>query len=66
MDFFDRLQYYLQRAYEFYDITEFPNITGIKLLLLEVMAKALSSVVDYTNTMREKSSRLISDTTLPG
>jgi hypothetical protein len=66
-DFFDRLQYYLQRVYDCYDpnsvtvtFTEFSNIAGIKLLLLKVMAEALSTVVDYTKVMREKPiSRLI-------
>ena len=54
MDFFDRLQYYLQRVYDFYDFTEFSNIAGVKLLLLKVVAEALSTVVDYTMAMREK------------
>jgi hypothetical protein len=43
VDFFDRLQYYLQRAYDFYDLTEFSNKAEIKLLLLKVMAEALST-----------------------
>ena len=60
MDFFDRLQYYLQRVYDFYDFTEFSNIAGIKLVLLKVMAEALSYVVDYIKAVREKPiSRLI-------
>lgn len=40
MDFFVRFQYYLQ--------------AGIKLLLFNVMAEALSTVVDNTKAMREK------------
>jgi hypothetical protein len=60
VDFFDRLQYYLQRIYDFYDFTEFSNTAGIKLLLLKVMAEALSAVVDYIKAMKEKPrSRLI-------
>jgi hypothetical protein len=54
VDFFDRLQYYLQRAYDFYDFTEFSNKAEIKLLLLKVMAEALSTLVDYTKAMTEK------------
>jgi hypothetical protein len=54
VDFFDRLQYYLQRVYDFCDFAELSNIAGIKLLLLKVMAEALSAVVDYTKAMREK------------
>jgi hypothetical protein len=54
VDFFDRLQYYLQRVYDFYDFDEFSNIAGIKLLLLKVMAEALSSMVDYIKTMKQK------------
>jgi hypothetical protein len=54
VDFFDRLQYYLQRIYDFYDSTESSNIAGIKLLLLKVMAEALSTMVDYTKAMGEK------------
>jgi hypothetical protein len=54
VDFFDRLQYYLQRVYDFYDFTEFSNIGGIKLQLLKVMAEALSTVVDYTKVIRER------------
>jgi hypothetical protein len=60
VDFFDRLQYRLQFVYGFYDLTEFSNIAGIKLLLLKVMAEALSAVVGYIKAMKEKSnSRLI-------
>jgi hypothetical protein len=53
VDFFDRLQYYLQRVYDFYDFNELSNIAGIKLQLLKVMAEALSTVVDYIKAMRE-------------
>jgi hypothetical protein len=60
VDFFDRLQYRLQYVYGFYDFTELSNIAGVKLLLLKVMAEALSTVVDYTKAMKAKSnSRLI-------
>ena len=60
VDFFDRLQFYLQRAYNFYGVIEFSNTAGMKLLLLKVMAEALSTVVDYIKEMREKPiSRLI-------
>jgi hypothetical protein len=60
VDFFDRLQYRLQFVYGFYDLTEFSNIAEIKLLLLKVMAEALSAVVGYIKAMKEKSnSRLI-------
>ena len=60
VDFFDRLQFYLQRAYDFYGLTEISNTAGMKLLLLKVMAEALSTVVNYIKEMREKPiSRLI-------
>jgi len=60
VDFFDRLQYYLQRVYDFYDFTEFSNTAGLKLLLLKVMAEALSTMVNYIKAMRKKQiSRLI-------
>jgi hypothetical protein len=64
VNFFDSLQFYLQRVYDF---TEFSNTPELKLLLLRVMAEALSTMVDYIKEMREKpTSRLIPDMTLPG
>jgi hypothetical protein len=60
VDFFDRLQYYFQRVYDFYDFAEFSNTAGIKILLLKVMAEGLFAVVDYIKAMRERPiSRLI-------
>jgi hypothetical protein len=43
VDFFDRLQY---------GFTEFYNEARIKLLLLKIMAEALSAVVNYIKAMR--------------
>ena len=60
MDFFDRLQYYFQRVYNFYDFAEFSSTAAIKILLLKVMAEGLFAVVDYIKAMRERPiSRLI-------
>ena len=52
VNFFDRLQYHLQRVCDFYDSTEFSNTAGMKLLLLKVMAEGLSAVVDYFQAIR--------------
>ena len=60
VNFFDRLQYYLQRVHDFYDFNEFSNVAGMKLLLLKVMAEGLSIVVEYIQAIREKPiSRLV-------
>jgi len=60
VELFDRLQFYLQRVYDFYGFTEFSNTAGIKLLLLKVMAEALSTVMDYIKAMRKKPKRRLS------
>ncbi|KAI0262687.1 hypothetical protein BGY98DRAFT_1104080 [Russula aff. rugulosa BPL654] len=50
VDFFDSHQFHLQRVYE----SEFSNTAEIKLLLLTLMAEALSNMVDYIKAMKQR------------
>jgi hypothetical protein len=55
VDFFEDLQYHLQRVCDFFTLIEFSSDTAkIKGLLLKAMAEALTSVVNYIKTIRER------------
>jgi hypothetical protein len=49
VDFFDSHQFHLQRVHEY---NEFSNIAAKKLLLLRLMAEALSNMVNYIKDMK--------------
>ncbi|KAI0260992.1 hypothetical protein BGY98DRAFT_1104527 [Russula aff. rugulosa BPL654] len=56
VDFFDSHQFHLQRVHEY---TEFSDKAAKKLLLLRLMAVALSNMVNYIKAMRQKPTKKV-------